>query len=106
MSGFVLGMPIAILVPEWSTDMVINEFYTNGPDAHPFVKPWVVVTKSGVVVNRFEWSQSEAAHVCARQLASGFDSTVRLYVVDSQVIPSPTIGDVIDSEIGGWVLIQ
>lgn len=106
MSGFVLGMPIAILAPEWSTDMVMHEFYTNDPDAHPFVEPWVVVTKSGVVVNRFEWSQSEAAHACARQLASGRDPSVRLYEVDSQVVPSPTIGDIIDSEVGGWVLIQ
>lgn len=101
-----MGMSIAVLIPEWSTNMVMHEFYTNSSDALPFIKPWVIISKGGVVVNRFEWSQSEAAHACARQLASECDSTVRLYVVDSQVIPSPTTGDVIDSEVGGWVLIQ
>ena len=106
MSGSVLRMPIAVQIAEWSTDMVMHDFYTTGPDAHPFVKPWIVLIKGGVVVDRFEWSQSEAAHACARRLASEFDPSVQLYEVDSHVVPSSTTGDAIDSEIGGWILIQ
>ncbi|HEX3134078.1 MAG TPA: hypothetical protein VHX44_10915 [Planctomycetota bacterium] len=86
--------------------MVMHDFYTPGPDAHPLVNPWFVVTKAGVVADRFDASQGLAAQACARRLGSGGDPTVHLYVVDSQVVPSPTTGDLIDAESAGWVLMQ
>lgn len=85
--------------------MATQEFYLDSQNAHPFVKPWTVVTKGGVIADRFDSSQSQAAHDCAQRLASGGDPTVRLYEVDSQVIPSPTTGDHIDCEINGWIRI-
>lgn len=86
--------------------MSTRDLFTDGPQAQPFINPWVVVTRNGIVVERFEFEHSDAAHDCARQLASAGDITINIYQVDSQIIPSPSVGDAIDSNIAGWVRIK